>query len=177
METINREHCVKAGYIQKTHGVKGELVIRFEEEFYEAVEESSVLFLEIDGLLVPFFPEEDGIRHKSAQTLIVKFDWIDDEQKARELIGTAVYVNEECVPEAEEVTPSQLMRFKVFDQQKEEIGPITAVNDYAGNVLLSVSYRGNEVLIPFNHELLVEVDEENHILYLNIPEGLLELDD
>ena len=62
METIPKSDCQKIGFIRKTHGVHGELVLEYEPEFEESVVETERFFLEIDGLLEPFFVAEEGRR-------------------------------------------------------------------------------------------------------------------
>jgi hypothetical protein len=77
METIPKSDCQKIGFIRKTHGVHGELVLEYEPEFEESVVEAERFFLEIDGLLVPFFVAEEGLRFRSAKTALITFDWVE----------------------------------------------------------------------------------------------------
>ncbi len=178
METIPKNNSVKVGYVQKPHGIHGELVIRFEEEYYETLEEYPALFLEIDNLLVPFFIMDEGLRFKSGESVITKLEWIDSDKKAKELCGLSVYVNEEDVIEFEdEMSPNALIGYKLFDEILGLIGEITEVNDFSGNVLLSVEYQGKEALVPLNEDLIVRLDEENREIELRIPEGLFNLDE
>ena len=102
METIPKSNCIKVGYIQKPHGIHGELVIRFEEEYYETIEENPPLFLEIDNLLVPFFISEEGLRFKSGESVIAQLDWVDTDKKAKALCGLSVYVDQDDVIEFED---------------------------------------------------------------------------
>ncbi len=102
METIPKNNCVKVGFIQKPHGIHGELVIRFQEEYYETLEEEPTLFLEIDQLLVPFFITPEGLRFKSDESVIAKLNWIDTDKKAKDLCGLSVFVDQEDVIEFED---------------------------------------------------------------------------
>lgn len=43
------------------------------------------------------------------------------------------------------------------------------------NVLFEVEYNGRLLLIPAVDEFVCEIDEDNRKLYLNIPDGLLDL--
>jgi len=82
METIPKSDCRKIGFIRKTHGVHGELVLEYEPEYEESVVEADRYFLEIDGLLVPFFVAEEGFRFRSAKTALITFDWVETEKYA-----------------------------------------------------------------------------------------------
>ena len=36
---------------------------------------------------------------------------------------------------------------------------IEMVDDYSGNIVLTVNYKGTELLVPYNDELLIELNE------------------
>jgi len=178
METIPKSNCVKVGFVQKPHGIHGELVIRFDEEYYETLEECPTLFLEIDNLLVPFFISEEGLRFKSGEAVITNLEWIDSDIKAKALCGLSVFVDQDDVIEFEdEMSPNALVGYQLFDETLGLIGEITEVNDFSGNVLLSVVYQGKEAMVPLNEDLIVRLDEDLHEIELRIPEGLFDLDD
>ncbi len=178
METIPKVDCVKIGTVQKTHGINGEVVIRFSGEYYDTVEQALVLFLEIDGLLVPFFVAEDGLRFRSGETVITKFDWIDTDQKAAELVGLSVFVkNEDIVLPEDEFHTNRLVGFTLFDTKLGQIGPVVEVNDYSGNLIITVDYSGREVLVPLNEDFLVRLDEETKMIELDTPGGIFNLDE
>ena len=166
------------GYIQKPHGIHGELVIRLEEEYYETLEECPTLFLEIDDLLVPYFISEEGLRFKSGESVIAKLDWVDTDKKAKDLCGLSVYAaQEDVVLSEDEFSPHLLTGFTLFDVTLGLIGQIADVHDYSGNLLLEVNYQGKETLIPLNEDLIVRLDEEAKEIELAIPDGIFTLDD
>lgn len=175
METIPKNDCEKIGFFRKTHGVHGEVVLEFEEHFEFSVEEAERFFVELEGLLVPFFVVDEGLRFRSAKSAIVKFKWVGTEEYAKRLIGQAAWLyKSEIVDEpAEEI--NALVGFSLIDAELGNIGIIDVVDDYAGNVVLTVTYQGNELLVPFNEEMLVNIDEENRRITLNLPDGLIDV--
>ena len=174
METIPKADCTKIGFIRKTRGVHGELVLEFDEHFELSVEDSKQFFLEIDGLLVPFFVAENGLQIKSAKTAFINFMWVDSEKYARRLVGTNVYLfTSEIVDETENSGMDELTGFTLSDEKSGEIGTISQVEDYSGNTVMTVSSGDEELLIPFNKDFLVSIDPHNKILTLDLPEGLL----
>jgi 16S rRNA processing protein RimM len=175
METIPKSECVKVGFIRKTHGVHGALVLEFETGFEESVAEVDRFFLEVDGLLVPYFIAEEGFRYKSAKTAIVEFDWVRSENEARRYVGCQVYLFAwEIVDEAEEASVSQFLHYRLLNENTKEIGLITAVDDYSGNIVFTVVSDGQELLVPYNDELLISADEDSKVITLRLPEGLLD---
>ncbi|MFV0266940.1 MAG: ribosome maturation factor RimM [Draconibacterium sp.] len=174
MGTIPKTDCEKIGFFRKTHGVHGEVVLGFEEHFEYSVEEAERFFVELDGLLVPFFIAEDGLRFKSSKSAIVKFDWVDTEKYAKRLVGASVFLYlDEIVDEPLE-SEALLKGFVLFDAEKGEVGEIEQVDDYSGNVVLTVKHGDEELLVPFHPEFVVEIDEEQKRLTLKLPEGLIE---
>ncbi|WP_372946689.1 ribosome maturation factor RimM [Mariniphaga sp.] len=175
METIPKSDCQKIGFIRKTHGVHGELVLEYEQEFEESVAEAERFFLEIDGLLVPFFAAEEGLRFRSAKTVLVTFDWVNTEKYARRLVGSPVYLfNHEIVDEPEEAAISQFLHFCLLDENGKKVGKISAVDDYSGNIVFTVDAEDGEILVPFNEDFLMKLDEKQKTIQLRLPEGLME---
>jgi 16S rRNA processing protein RimM len=175
METIPKSDCRKIGFIRKTHGVHGELVLEYEPEYEESVVEADRYFLEIDGLLVPFFVAEEGFRFRSAKTALITFDWVETEKYAHRLVGSLVYLfNHEIVDEPEEASISQFLHFLLLDENGKKIGEISAVDDYAGNIVFTVDTENGEILVPFNKDFLLKLDQGLKIIQLRLPEGLMD---
>ena len=173
METIPKPDCQKIGFMRKTHGVHGELVLEYEPEFEESVVEANRFFLEIDGLLVPFFVAEDGLRFRSAKTALVTFDGVNTEKYARRLVGSPVYLfNFEIIDEPGEASTSRFLHFRLLDEIGKEVGEISAVDDYAGNIVFTVNTGKGEILVPFNEDFLLKLDAKQKSVQLRLPEGL-----
>jgi len=176
METIPKADCTKIGFIRKTHGVWGELTLDFDPEFELSLSKSERLFLELDGLLVPFFIADEGLWIKSSKSAIVKFEWVDNEEYARRLAGSLVFLfSSEIVSEEEDISISCFENYLLEDETLGPVGIITRIDDYSGNVVFTVIKGNNELLIPFNIELLVSVDQQQRIIKLRIPDGLIDL--
>ena len=70
-----RDDVFKIGRLGKTHGVKGELSFHFTDDVFDRVD-ADYIFIETEGLLVPFFFEE--YRFRSDETAIIKLEGIDN---------------------------------------------------------------------------------------------------
>jgi len=175
METIPKTDCEKVGFFRKTHGVFGELVLEFEPQFELSIENSDRLFVELEGLLVPFFILEDGFRFKTENSAIICFDGVDSEKYAKRMVGSSVYLfKSEIIVSPDELTDSELINYLLFDETLGEIGLIEQIDNYSGNIVLTVNFRGKELLVPFNDDLLIHLDKHKKILTLKFPEGLLD---
>lgn len=176
METISHSDCLRIGYLQKPHGVRGEVVLQFMPEFGASLEEEPVLFIEADGLLVPFFLKEEGIRFRSDETALLKFKWIDNESQARQICGLEVYIKKgDLLNEEGSVSWQNLVGFMLIDHKLGVIGPIEQIADYGGNLVIQLTYKGREVLIPFNEDFLIRFNDKKKEMEIRCPEGIFDL--
>lgn len=171
---IEREELIKIGRFNKPHGVKGELSFTFTDDVFDRTD-CPYIVCEIDGIFVPFFIEE--YRFKSDTTALIKLEDVDNETEARPFSLLDVYFPKSYYDtEAEEEAPSDyFIGFTVVDSERGELGEIVAVDDTTENVLFEIDHDGRELLVPAVDEFVCEIDEENRRLYMNIPEGLLDL--
>lgn len=174
METIPKADCSQIGFIRKLHGVHGEVVLEFESKFEMSVEVAERFFIELDGLLVPFFVAEEGLRFKSGKSALVIFDDVNSGDYARRLVGQNVYLfQDEIVDEIEEENESPFLNYLLENQNSGEIGIIKKVEDFSGNVVMTVDYHGEDILIPFNEDFLVSADNVQKTITMILPEGLI----
>lgn len=175
METIPKADCEKVGFFRKTHGVFGELVLDFEPHFEASVENADRFFVELEGLLVPFFLLEDGFRFKTDITAIITFDGVDSEKYAKRMVGSSVFLfKTEIIVSPDEINDSGLVNYLVVDEILGEIGLIDQVDNYSGNIVFTVNFKGKELLVPFNEDFLLHLDKQNKIIKLRLPDGLMD---
>lgn len=162
------------GYITKTKGLKGELQLFFEYDEPEALDLDSV-FVEINGKLVPFFTA--SFKLQSNQTGYFFFDDVDTIEKAQKLIRKKVYLPLSRKPEREEgdFLITDLKGFIVHDEKHGELGEIIEIHEYPQQFVAVVPYKFREIMFPLNDEFIVEIDEEEGMLYVSLPEGLLDV--
>ena len=168
---IRQEDTYKIGRLGKAHGVRGEISFLFDDDVFDRVD-ADYLILDIDGILVPFFMEE--YRFKTDHNALVKFDGIDNVERARELTGCDVYFPRELSDSEEgDITWAELVGYTLTDAQTgQSVGTIADVNDTTLNVLFELE---DGKLIPASEELIDDIDTINHQIKINLPEGILEL--
>lgn len=124
------------------------------------------VFIEFDGLPVPFFIE--SISPKGNTKAFVKFEDVDTLEEAEELVGREVSLGD-----SEEEEEWLIVGFTLFDQNKKEIGTIAEFVDIPGNPCVEVERGEERVLVPCHEDLIIKIDERRERLYLTIPDGLL----
>ncbi len=175
-KTIDRNKCTEVGYIKKTHGVKGELLISFEEGLDDIIESLEYIFFEVEGLLVPFFIEEIAVRDNLSAAVL--FDTLNNKEKAGQYVGCKLFVESNLLSgNIDNLNPVLIKGFSVYDSTLGLLGEIEEINDYGGNFVLSVTKGKKEILIPFNDDFLVSFNESERKIILHCPEGLIDLND
>ena len=175
METIPKADCDKVGFFKKTHGVSGELVLEYEPQFEYSIENADRFFVELEGLLVPFFIVEDGFRFKTENSAILTFDGVESEKYAKRMVGSSVFLfKDEIIVMTDELSDSALVDYLLVDEKLGEIGIIDQIDNYSGNIVFTVNFKGKELLVPFNEDFLLEIDKQNKVIKLRLPEGLFD---
>jgi 16S rRNA processing protein RimM len=175
METIPKSDCDKVGFLKKTHGVSGELVIEYEPQFEYSIENADRFFVELEGLLVPFFIMEDGFRFKTENSAILTFDGVESEKYAKRMVGSSVFLfKNEIIVMDDELSDSELVDYLLVDEKLGKIGIIDQIDNYSGNIVFTVNFKGKELLVPFNEDFLIEIDKQNKVIKLKLPEGLFD---
>ena len=169
---IKLEEVYKIGRLGKAHGVKGEVSFQFDDDIFDRVD-ADYLVLDIDGILVPFFMEE--YRFRNDTVCLVKFCDIDTQQRAQELTGCNVYFHRALAEEGEDMPSlASLVGFDIVDSSNGKIvGKIAAIDDTTANILFELE---DGTLIPANDDLVKDIDTEQQQIKMDIPEGLLEIE-
>ena len=167
---IRQEEVYRIGRLGKTHGVKGEVTLLFDDDIFDRVD-CDYLILEVDGILVPFFIEE--YRFKGDTTAIMKFEDVDTQQRAQELTGCNVFFPRSLAEEDNTPSLSMLIGFNLVEASSAAvIGRIAAIDDSTANLLFELE---DGTLIPANDDLITDIDMTKKRITMNIPKGLLEL--
>lgn len=163
------------GSLLKTTGVKGEIILKFNNDLSDKILKLESILVEVDGKLVPFFI--DQIKVKSTQTVIVKIDGIDSESSSLEFIDCGFYLSHEQlqVLELEANEYIDVVGYAVKDSDDNSIGIVIEFIDIPNNPLLNIRTTSGEVTVPANDDLIVEVDDDEKLIVLEIPEGLLDV--
>lgn len=170
---IELHEVQRMGYVLKTHGVNGELVLSVPADV-EWSEETDYLVCSMDGILVPFFLE--SIRGKSNTTILVKFEDVDSVEQARKFQGTVVYLPNEYVENTlETLSWSSFIDYRVEDREAGFLGTIVAVDDSTMNVLFLVRQGDRDRVIPANEVWIESIDSVERVIKYNLPEGIAEL--
>lgn len=173
---IRKEEVYKIGLFNKPHGIHGELSFTFTDDIFDRAD-CDYLICQLDGIFVPFFIEE--YRFRSDSTALIKLEGIDSTERARMFTNVEVYFPARFV---EEAIPGDLswdffVGFRMEDVQHGALGDIVDVDTTTVNTLFVVEKDGEELLVPAQEAFIVGVDQEQKLVTVDLPEGLLSLDE
>ena len=175
---ITREEIIEIGIFNKAHGVKGEISATIDCEI-DVFRKFSCIVVEIDGIFVPFFAE--SIRPKSQETVLLNIDGFDSDVAVKILVNKTIYVlkaeyseissSENC----DELPIDYFIGFTVRAADGKVIGEIVDVDDTTDNVLFVVETANGTYPIPAVDDFILDIDEDEKILELDLPDGLFDL--
>ena len=174
---IKKEEVYKIGLFNKPHGIHGELQFTFTDDIFDRVDCDYLICL-LDGIFVPFFIEE--YRFRSDSTALVKLEGIETAERARMFTNVEVYFPVKHAEEAEdgELSWNFFVGFRMEDVRHGELGEVVEVDTTTVNTLFVVEQEdGEELLIPAQEEFIVEINQEKKLITVELPEGLLNLED
>ncbi|MBW6480533.1 MAG: ribosome maturation factor RimM [Bacteroidales bacterium] len=173
---MKKDECFFLGSITKLFGFKGEVVIFIDSDEPEKYDNLDAVFIEFGGKLIPYFIERTDLRNKSNQ-LTVKFQDIDNEEQAQQLLGRELYLPLSLLPPltGDAFYFYEIEGFSVIDHTKGPIGTINQVLDYPGNPLFEIEFQGKQILIPVKDEFIERTDRKNRTIYLKAPQGLIDI--
>ena len=167
---IRREELIKIGQFNKPHGVHGEISFTFTDDVFDRGESPYIVCC-IDNIYVPFFIEE--YRFKTGSTALIKLADINNDTAARDFTNLEVFY----VEDDEEATPDDyFIGYTINDITYGTLGEVTAIDDSTINVLFVVTTPDErELLIPVQEAFVRAIDEDERIIHMDLPEGLLDM--
>ena len=166
---------VKAGKISKPYGLQGDVHIILIPAVAQELKSGNPLFIDLDGQRVPFFIETVDL--VSDDQAIVKVEFVNSVEEARKVAGHEVYLDiQEASIRAEQTKdPLEMIGYQVRDANLGEIGEVSDHIPNKMNPVWVINYSGREIMIPATEAFIQKVDHKNKVLYLDLPEGILEL--
>ncbi|MBO8455645.1 MAG: hypothetical protein IAC08_04495 [Bacteroidetes bacterium] len=162
-------NLLRIAQVLKSNGTDGELVLGFRDIAPEDIDIEEPVFIYFDGLPVPFFIESFATR--GTNKALVHLTDVRSIKDAEELSGKAIYIKDE--EGSSEESLEGLVGWTVMDSCHNEIGIISDFYDIPGNPCIEVGTISGTVMIPLHEDLVISFDEDNKILEMTVPDGLI----
>ncbi len=172
---------VRVARIGKPHGIRGEVTV---ELFTDSPEirftRGNVFAVKKNSAGAESYPEltvEKSRWHKNI--LLVKFTEFSDRNTAELLRNSELYAEpEESTEDDDSWYADELIGLAVHQDSTDTsmIGEVSNLITGQAQDLLEIRlFEGHEVLVPFVEEIVPVIDEENGVVIITPPTGLLEL--
>ncbi|MBO4769032.1 MAG: hypothetical protein IKX03_05485 [Bacteroidales bacterium] len=152
--------------VLKSYGTAGAVIIGRDGDVLEELKKNEPVFIDFDGLPVPFFIE--SIQPKGGRYL-VKLEDIDSLAAAEEIVGREVRLTED--PDGEDEDDGIVGRIIRNEATGDVVGPVVKFIDFSGNTCIEVEHAGGKILLPLHEDLIKKVRKNE--IFLTIPDGLL----
>jgi len=164
----------RVGSVLKAKGLKGELQLYVDFEGLSAIE-FNALFFDIAGKPVPYFIK--SIKYSSANSAYVFLEEVDTVEKTARLLKKDVYLPIALQPQKneDEFTIMDLKGFLAIDEDEGELGEIFEIQELPQQYIALVNYKDREIMFPLNEITIKGIDTNNEEVYVDLPEGLLEI--
>lgn len=117
-------------------------------------------------------PHKDG--------LIVVLEGVANRNQAEQLVKSGVYIDDQLLESDEdgEIFLKEILGFVLLNENNEKLGEITGFGFNGAQDLLEVKLpNGRTASIPFVEPFIRNIDFDKRELAMELPEGLLDLED
>lgn len=164
----------KIGKLTATFGIEGQLILKHSLGKKTSLKGLETIFIEEkkDSFL-PYFISDTKI--KNDNEIYISLEGILSKEAAHILLKKEVWLSENDFKKfAAAAAPISFLGYMIVNN-KIELGEVIEVIEQPHQVLCAIMIEGNEVLIPVHENTLEKIDKKNRKLYVNLPEGLLEI--
>ncbi|MBP6162163.1 MAG: 16S rRNA processing protein RimM [Clostridiaceae bacterium] len=167
------------GYLQRAHGVRGEILTRSLTDDDARFTEGMKCFLVKDRDAEPYGEVTISNIRITPSGLLLALRGCEDRETARSYCGSYLAVNREDAIELrddDEFYTGDLVGARVIDRALGDLGELVDFISAGGSEVLVVRKPGeSDVLIPFLKSIVPYVDIEANTIEVVLPEGLFEL--
>ncbi len=163
---------VQIGVTGRPHGIRGELNIFVDEGYEEDLLRATAIL--IGQKPAPYFVE----RFRRGGKLTVKLETFETREQVVLLANKPLFLPADQVTELEEINDTPwdgMLGYFIEAEGYPRLGPIESIMDLPEHYLAELTYHDKTVYIPLHEDLVVGVREDDTVLVMELPGGLLDL--
>lgn len=171
---MNKKDCYFLGKITRKHGLQGNVLLKLDTDQPDFYNKLDSVFIEINGLLVPFFVEKQ--QWQKNITKIISFKNIS-EKMVEQIIGKDVYLPLATLPplSGNQFYYHEVIGFELKDENNHSCGTIVSINDQTTQHYFILDLAGKEVIIPIIKDWILEVNRDEKFIKMQLPDGLMDV--
>tara|TARA_A100001011_G_scaffold400738_1_gene518155 strand:+ start:83 stop:595 length:513 start_codon:yes stop_codon:yes gene_type:complete len=170
---VKDKNIFNLGKILKPFSYKGEVCV------YSTINlkkySFGLILLKINSSLVPF--KIKSLKNQKTNIYRISFDSIDSKNKAEKLRNVEIYCEKNQLNEEDCNTSKtkQLLGYELIDINKKHIGEIVKIINNYQQDLIEVMYIEKKLLIPFVDEMIIQINHDEKVIEMELPDGILDL--
>jgi len=172
MSEAGANSLLKIARVLKSNGTDGEILMGFREVYPEDIDLNEPVFIEFDGLPVPFFI--DSFQPKGGTKALMKLTGVKSLADAEELVGKEVFADADTLDIEEEEGLGDITGWTLVQDGGTAVGTVSDYEDIPGNPCIYVDTEDGTKMIPLHEDLIVDADPQGRRLVMRIPDGLLD---
>lgn len=172
------DETYQLGYLIKTHGLRGFVVAHFDVDDATAYQKLKTVYLALAATPNKLVAHEvEKVQPQAAGRVLLKLRGIDRIEEAELLRGARLHLPLTQLPtlDDDQFYFHDVIGFTVVDENLGELGLVENFYELPQQDMLAMRYQGQEVLIPVVDELVSHADMQKKQIYVNLPEGLLDI--
>ena len=174
------KHWARVAKLVATQGVKGRFVARSCDGLPFLLEKGLKVHFVPPSLDAPRSATVSDSTHTGGSDWLVSFKGVRGLDAAEILVGSYCVVSRADLPEGFDAGAEHAAEFivgcTIVDEVAGEVGVVEEVREMpTQHLIVARNAAGDEALIPLVDEFLVDFDEEAGVVYMDLPEGLLDL--
>ncbi|MCP9235092.1 ribosome maturation factor RimM [Lewinella sp. JB7] len=163
---------VQIGTTGRPHGIRGELTVYVDEGYEDDLALARAVL--IGERPIPYFLE----RFRQGGKLTVKLETFDTREQVALLANQPLLLPADQVseqPEEADTPWDEVIGYTIEAEGYPRLGPIEGIVDLPEHYLAEITHADKPVYIPLHPDLVIGVREEESVLVMDLPLGLLEL--
>ncbi|WP_294211367.1 ribosome maturation factor RimM [uncultured Chryseobacterium sp.] len=171
---MKKEDCYLLGKITRRHGLAGNVILKLDTDQPELYTKLDSVFVEINGLLVPFFIAKTAWSKSDSLNIAFKNS---TEALVDQSLGKNVYLPLSTLPKltGKQFYYHEIIGYSILDENGNDCGVIRSVNDQTAQTYFVTNLDGKEVVIPMIKDWIIEVNREERFIKMQLPEGLIDV--
>lgn len=171
---MKKDDCYFLGKITRKHGLQGNVIIKLDTDQPELYNKLEGIFVEINGLLVPFFIEKQQWGNDNSKIITFKNA---TEQLVEQSIGKNVFLPLSTLPKlsGNQFYYHEVIGFEIREEDGKSCGNIVEINDQTAQNYFILKLADKEVIIPIIQNWILEVNRNEKFIKMQLPEGLMDV--
>lgn len=167
------EALLEIANIVGTHGLRGDLKVRLTSGNPDFLLTTKQICLRLPNGKTLNLDITRQVLHKGQ--VLLRLQGYESINLAEPLVGGQVLLAEHLLPDLsdDEYYWGQLEGLQVIDRRQGDIGRVKQLITTAAHDTYVVNGRFGEVLIPAVHQFVLEVNPEEGVIHVDLPDGLI----